>query len=193
MRVLFLSEFFRPFVGGIEVLAAKLLPALDQRGYEFLVVTSHGPMELADEDRLGDIRVLRYPFRPAFTAKAIDQIIELRRSLLTVARDYDPDVIHLNGASPLLLFTLPLLAGGAIALAVTGLKLGDLHAAAHGERKELTRSRERRQETGERTVDVSKQLPADGFQLAQKRAATGSSPLKKGTVPVGMFIKRGAM
>jgi glycogen(starch) synthase len=110
VRVLFLSEFFRPFVGGIEVLAAKLLPALDQRGYEFLVVTSHGPMELADEDRLGDIRVLRYPFRPAFTAKAIDQIIELRRSLLTVARDYDPDVIHLNGASPLLLFTLPLLA-----------------------------------------------------------------------------------
>ena len=40
------------------------------------------------------------------------------------------------------LVTLPLLAGGAIALAVTGLKLGDLHAAAHSEKNELRRSRE---------------------------------------------------
>lgn len=40
------------------------------------------------------------------------------------------------------LVTLPLLAGGAIAMAVTGLKLGELHAAANSEKNELTRSRE---------------------------------------------------
>jgi uncharacterized membrane protein YbhN (UPF0104 family) len=39
------------------------------------------------------------------------------------------------------LVTLPLLASGAISLAVTGLKLGDLHQAARSE-QELSRSRE---------------------------------------------------
>jgi uncharacterized membrane protein YbhN (UPF0104 family) len=45
------------------------------------------------------------------------------------------------------LVTLPLLAGGAIALAVTGLKLGDLHAAAHSEKNELQKLGVRSQES----------------------------------------------
>ena len=40
MRVLFWSGTFWPYIGGIEVLGAKLLPALRERGYEFMVVTS---------------------------------------------------------------------------------------------------------------------------------------------------------
>jgi len=40
------------------------------------------------------------------------------------------------------LITLPLLAGGAISLALTGLKLGELQEAARSERNELSRSRD---------------------------------------------------
>jgi uncharacterized protein (TIRG00374 family) len=40
------------------------------------------------------------------------------------------------------LVTLPLLAGGAISMAVTGMKLGELHQAARSDKQELTRSHE---------------------------------------------------
>jgi hypothetical protein len=49
MRVLFWSEMFWPYIGGVQVLSSKLLPALQQRGYEFTVVTSHGSLDLPDK------------------------------------------------------------------------------------------------------------------------------------------------
>jgi hypothetical protein len=39
MRILFSSSAFWPVIGGVEVRAAKLLPALRERGHEFIVVT----------------------------------------------------------------------------------------------------------------------------------------------------------
>ncbi len=48
------------------------------------------------------------------------------------------------------LVTIPLLVAGAISLAVTGLKLGDLHAAARSQKYELKRAGESTQETGGR-------------------------------------------
>lgn len=48
------------------------------------------------------------------------------------------------------LVTVPLLVAGAISLAVTGMKLGDLHAAARSEKNELNRAQNRTQETGDR-------------------------------------------
>jgi hypothetical protein len=49
MRVLFWSGLFWPYIGGPEVLAADLLPALPQRGYQLAVVTSHDSLDLPDE------------------------------------------------------------------------------------------------------------------------------------------------
>jgi hypothetical protein len=40
MRILFWSYVFWPKIGGVEVHAGKLLPALKLRGYEFLVITT---------------------------------------------------------------------------------------------------------------------------------------------------------
>jgi hypothetical protein len=50
MRILFWSELFWPYIGGIEVLGMKLLGALRQRGHEVAVATSHGSLPLPDED-----------------------------------------------------------------------------------------------------------------------------------------------
>jgi hypothetical protein len=41
VRALFWSELFRPYIGGNETLADRLLPALRDRGHEIVVVTSH--------------------------------------------------------------------------------------------------------------------------------------------------------
>ncbi len=46
MRVLFWSGNFWPLIGGAEVLASKILPALRERGYEFIVVTSQTSLDL---------------------------------------------------------------------------------------------------------------------------------------------------
>ena len=61
MRILFWSGTFWPVVGGIEVLATKLLPALQERGFEFMVVTSRRP-ELPQEEQFQGIPVRRFPF-----------------------------------------------------------------------------------------------------------------------------------
>jgi hypothetical protein len=45
MRILFWSETFWPRVGGVENLAARLLPALQVRGHEFLSVGAIDPFD----------------------------------------------------------------------------------------------------------------------------------------------------
>ena len=65
MRVLFWSELFWPYIGGAEVLASKLLPALRNRGYEFIVVTSQDYLGLPDEGQYEGIPIYRLPFRKA--------------------------------------------------------------------------------------------------------------------------------
>ena len=55
-RVLFWSELFWPHLGGVEVLGLELVCAMKKRGYDFAVVTSHGPVEAPDRgDRQGRV------------------------------------------------------------------------------------------------------------------------------------------
>lgn len=118
MRALVVSEFFRPFVGGIEVLADQLLPALIGKGHEIQVVTSHGPMPLPDEESFGALLVRRYPFRKVLEEKDPEGMLRLRHRLGRLLRELDPDVIHLNGIAPSLLLLLPLLSAGRAAVLV---------------------------------------------------------------------------
>ena len=60
MRILFWTGNFWPMIGGIEVLAAKLLPALQERGCEFLVVTTSHP-GLPQEGQFKGIPIYRFP------------------------------------------------------------------------------------------------------------------------------------
>jgi glycogen(starch) synthase len=109
VRVLVASEFFRPFVGGIEVLSDQLLPALTKKGHEIQVVTTHGPMPLPDEETFGGVLVRRFPFRAVLEGKDPEGMLLLRRRLGRVLKEVDPDLIHLNGIAPSHLLLLPLL------------------------------------------------------------------------------------
>lgn len=105
-RILFASEFFWPYVGGAERLAAALLPALRERGYEFLIVTSHDYLDLPDEGSFQDIPLRRIPFRPALASRDLDRVVEARRQLARLKAAFRPDLVHLNSVGPCDLFHL---------------------------------------------------------------------------------------
>lgn len=112
MRVVVVSDFFRPFVGGIEVLADQLLPALIARGHDIQVLTSHGPVELPDEESFDGLLVRRFPVRAVLEEKKAEGILLLRQQLGRLLREIDPDVIHLNGVASIQFLLLPFLSAG---------------------------------------------------------------------------------
>ena len=95
MRVLFWTPEFWPGIGGVEVLAAKLLPALREKGYEFAVVTP-SKTGATDKDHYDGIPVFRLPFRNAESYTDISRLTELRRRVATLKKSFAPDLVHLN-------------------------------------------------------------------------------------------------
>jgi glycogen(starch) synthase len=95
-RVLYWSPHFWPYIGGLELFGAKLLPALRDRGYEFQVLTSHDNMRLPDDGDFKGIQVRRLPFLSALTNGRVGEIMRLRQEVMTLRRDFAPDIIHVN-------------------------------------------------------------------------------------------------
>lgn len=95
MRVLFWTPEFWPGIGGVEVLAAKFLPALREKGYEFVVVTP-SKTGATDKDHYDGIPVFRFPFRNAESYTDISRLTELRRRIATLKKSFAPDLVHLN-------------------------------------------------------------------------------------------------
>jgi glycogen synthase len=97
MRVLFWSDFFPPYIGGIENVAAGLLPALRDRGVEFLVVTSHRDLDLPDRDEWQGIPVQRIPFWRAIEERDWDAFLVAQRTCKEIFEAFRPDLVHLAG------------------------------------------------------------------------------------------------
>jgi glycogen synthase len=106
MRVLVWSDLFWPYLGGPEVLAARLMLELRERGYQFLVVTSHDHLELPDETSYEGIQVHRFPFRAAIGARDLEAWRTARRGAAEVKRAFAPDLVHASAVGPSLLFHL---------------------------------------------------------------------------------------
>jgi glycogen(starch) synthase len=106
MRVLLWSELFWPYVGGAEVLAAGLLPALRARGHELLVITSHDTLDLPDTARFEGIPVRRLPFRAATAERDLARLRHLRTEVAALKRAFAPDLVHVNGMGPSVLLHL---------------------------------------------------------------------------------------
>jgi glycosyltransferase involved in cell wall biosynthesis len=93
MRILFWSETFWPRVGGVENLAARLLPALRRRGHEFTVVTWEN-ITAPDEIRYDGIPVHRFPFFSR--THSFEAVIENRRRVAQLKKEFAPDLVHVN-------------------------------------------------------------------------------------------------
>jgi glycogen(starch) synthase len=95
MRVLFWSLTFWPAIGGMEVLASKLLPSLRRRGHELLVIAPkiYGG---AEEGTYKGIPVRWIPFQNT-SSSHIDHIAAVRSRVADLKRAFAPDLIHVNG------------------------------------------------------------------------------------------------
>lgn len=100
MRVVLWGELFWPYLGGAEIFAARLLEALQPRGYEFAVVTSHDNHDLPDVDAFQGIPIYRFPFRQALEPRQVERQLIVRRRIAAFLRQWVPDLIHLNGVTP---------------------------------------------------------------------------------------------
>jgi glycosyltransferase involved in cell wall biosynthesis len=106
MRILFWSELFWPYIGGVETLSVKLIPALRKRGYEVIVVTSHHYLDLPDGAQYEGIPVYRFPFRAALATRNVDQLVEVRQRVANLKRTFTADLVHINAVGPSVLFHL---------------------------------------------------------------------------------------
>jgi glycogen(starch) synthase len=106
LRVLYWTEAFFPYVGGTEALGRTLVTGLQRLGHELLVVTSHGDLDLPDEDEFEGIPVRRFPFQAAATSRDVFQLAEIRSQAAALKRSYAPDLIHVNAVGPSLLVQL---------------------------------------------------------------------------------------
>ncbi|HEV2762025.1 MAG TPA: glycosyltransferase family 4 protein [Pyrinomonadaceae bacterium] len=61
MKILFALTYYRPHVSGLTVFAARLAEALAARGHEMTVLTSRHRDELAGEETIEGVRVVRVP------------------------------------------------------------------------------------------------------------------------------------
>jgi glycogen(starch) synthase len=94
LRVLFWSGTFWPRIGGVEVQAASLLPALRNRGFEYIVVTPQWALEHPLESEYKGIQVFRFPFWKAYND--IDQVMQIRQQIAELKRSFAPHLIHKN-------------------------------------------------------------------------------------------------
>lgn len=97
MRILFWSSAFWPTIGGVQVLAAKLLPALEERGYEHLVVSTKTGCDAHEVVSFNDIPVHYFPFWNSMVD--VERLAQTRMQLAELKSDFAPDLIHINGVS----------------------------------------------------------------------------------------------
>jgi len=106
MRVLYWIELFGPYIGGAEILAAKFLPAMQERGYECTVVTSHSGIDLPDKTLYNDIPVYRFPFHAALVNRNLTEFMAVRQRVVKLKQTFKPDLVHVNSTGADLFFHL---------------------------------------------------------------------------------------
>ena len=105
-RVLFWSEYYWPYIGGPEVMATRLLPALRDRGFRFTVLTSQHQLDLPSEDEYDGIPILRIPFRGPVEQGDVDAFGRMVHRIEEIKRSEMPDLVHLLGLGSAALYQL---------------------------------------------------------------------------------------
>ena len=96
MKILYWTDLYSPHVGGVEVFSAKFIPALQKRGHEVAIVTSHRQFQLPDYSLDNNIPVYRFNFWEALEKRNLKQTIAIRRQITQLKQDFKPDLVHLH-------------------------------------------------------------------------------------------------
>ena len=106
MRILFWTGTFWPSIGGVEVLAARLLPALRDRGHDCVIVAPKAHPDWPDHARFQDIPLYRFAFRPHSAGDSFAHFTDVRHRVADLKRAFAPHLVHLNAVGADNLFHL---------------------------------------------------------------------------------------
>ena len=95
MRVLYISDFFLPDIGGVEVISGQLLSALKRMGHQFVVATSHQSLKLPDRTDYDGIEVHRFQFRRSLAGRDLKSMKEIVERLGALKGGFKPDLVHI--------------------------------------------------------------------------------------------------
>lgn len=91
-------------MGGVQALASQTIPLLQQRGYEFVVVTSHADHDLPDRSVYDGIAIHRFPFWQALQQRDMDLLVQAKTAVIKLKHEFKPDLVHLNFPDPTVFF-----------------------------------------------------------------------------------------
>jgi glycogen(starch) synthase len=106
MRVLFWSDVFWPAIGGTEVLSLRLIRALQERGHEFLVVSSNTGTDLPAHDEYDGLPIRRFRFWDAIATMRPEKLLEVRQAIARLRREFAPDLVHVAFIAPGVFFEM---------------------------------------------------------------------------------------
>jgi glycosyltransferase involved in cell wall biosynthesis len=95
VRVLYISDFFLPDIGGVEVISGQLLSALKRKGHQFVVATSHQLLNLPDQTDYDGIEVHRFEFRRSLSSRDLKSMKGIVERLGALKRGFQPDLVHI--------------------------------------------------------------------------------------------------
>ena len=100
MRVIYFVERFWPFIGGVEVISARVVPELARRGIEIKIVTTRDETSLPDRDVYEGIEVERLRIDSAIRNNDIDAVVETRARMAEIREEFRPDLMHMVFMGP---------------------------------------------------------------------------------------------
>jgi glycogen(starch) synthase len=94
MRILYCSQVYWPQIGGMELLALRLLPSLQQHGHEFLVVAGPDPAGGTEVTEVLGIPVHRFDFHRTLWKRDLTGIARIRGALGRIRHSFRPQLLH---------------------------------------------------------------------------------------------------
>lgn len=104
MRVLYWMDSFSRTPGGIQRLGTQAMKALGDRGFEFLVVCSSTDEALPRSEERDGIRIRRVEMFRALQERDPLAMLQARKEVANIRRDFDPQVAQVNFSGPTAMF-----------------------------------------------------------------------------------------
>jgi glycosyltransferase involved in cell wall biosynthesis len=117
MKVLYWTELFWPYRGGIELSSLRFLQAAGARGFRFTVVTRRDDPALPETEEIAGARIHRLPFAAALGAP--ERVLLQKKKLEALLRAQPPDLVHAHTLGPSAFFLLETVARTTVPILLT--------------------------------------------------------------------------
>jgi len=101
MKVLFWLNSFLPDVGGIQTLAERLIPQLQDLGHDVRMLTAYTPGAVPDHLMYNDqFELWRVDSLGPVLERSPGGMLRAKQQITRIIADFDPDVIHIHPCGP---------------------------------------------------------------------------------------------